>query len=118
MFDVFEIEGLSTDQSQNTSGGTDNNVWAVLLQNFLVLFNWHTTEEDGNLKISGKICEKLNLFSKYLHGIHVFWESLVLFWNLEGQFTSVAHDDDGHISINGLQLLKGSQDENGSFTHT
>ena len=62
VFDVFEIEGLSTNQSQNTSGCTDNNVWAVLLQNFLVLFNWHTTEEDGNLKISGKTAKKKFLF--------------------------------------------------------
>jgi hypothetical protein len=49
---------------------------------------------------------------------HVLAESVVLVSNLVGQLTSVAHDDNGDLAIDGLDLLKRGQDKDGSLSQT
>lgn len=49
---------------------------------------------------------------------HVLGETSVLIFNLECEFASVAEDEDRNFSVDRFQLLKGSQDENGSFSVT
>ena len=63
MLDLLQVECLGANQTQDTAGCTDDNVWAVLLQGLLVLVNWHTAEEDGDLQV-----------------LHVLGETLVLFY--------------------------------------
>jgi len=101
VLDILKAECLGADQAENTSGCADNNVGAVLLEHLLVLLNWHTAKEDGDL-----------------HAVHVLAESLVLFRDLEGQLASVAHNDDGNVAIDRLELLECSEDEDGGLTHT
>ena len=69
VFDIFEVECLGAHQSQNSPGGSDDDVGAVFLQHLLVLLNWHTTEEDGNLKISTLtfICQRFEGLCSLTH---------------------------------------------------
>ena len=68
MLDVLSVEGLVLDQRQDTSGGTDHNVRAVVLQHLFILLNADTTKEDGDFDV-----------------VKVLAETLILFVDLEGQ---------------------------------
>ena len=81
MLDVLEGECLSLGQSKQAAWSADNNVGAVLLQNLLVLLDWHASKEDGNL-----------------HTVGILAEPLVLLADLEGQLTSVGHHEHGYLS--------------------
>lgn len=80
VFDVLQVEDLAVDQRQGASGCSHHNVWAVLLQHFLVLLHGHAAEEH-----------------RHLDSRHVLGETLVLFADLEGQLSGVAHDKHGHL---------------------
>ena len=80
MLDMFHVEALVADQSQNSSRGSNYNVRAVCFQDLLVLLDGHATKENGNL-----------------HIVSVLAESLVFFADLESQFTSMAEDDDRNL---------------------
>lgn len=53
----------------------------------------------------------------YLNATHVLGESFVLFADLEGQLSGVAHNDDGDLSILRLKLLKCGQHKDGRLAH-
>lgn len=75
MFDVFQTESLVSNQSEDASWRSDDDVGAVLLQGVLVLLYGHASEEN-----------------RRFYCWHVLGETLVLFTNLEGQLSRVAHD--------------------------
>lgn len=75
MLDVFQTEGLVTGESGDAAWCSNNYVRAVLLQDFLVLLDRQATEEHCCLDRG-----------------HVLGETLVLFADLEGQLSCVAHD--------------------------
>lgn len=80
VFDVLQVEDLAVDQCQSATGCSHHNVWAVLLQHLLVFFYSHATKEH-----------------RHLDTRHVLGEALVLFADLEGQFSGVAHDKYRHL---------------------
>lgn len=80
VFDVLQAEVLLEDECADTPGGSHNNMRAVLFQDLLILLDGHATEEH-----------------RYLDGGHVLGETLILFADLEGQLSSVAHDKDRHL---------------------
>ena len=48
--DIFQVQWSVADQSLETTWSCDDNMRWVLLQCFLVLVDWHTTEKYSNLK--------------------------------------------------------------------
>jgi hypothetical protein len=101
--DTAKSEGLVADESLKTSGGTDNDVGAsvLVLQGLHVGLDGSTTVEDASLDVG-----------------HVLAETVVLVANLVGELTSVAHDHDGNLAVDGLDLLQGGQDEHGRLSET
>lgn len=83
VFDVLQLEDLAVDQRQGATGCSHHNVRTVLLQHLLVLLNGHAAEEH-----------------RHLDARHVLGEALVLFADLKGQFSGVAHDKDWHLEEN------------------
>ena len=94
---------LVANQSIETAGGADDDVGVSLLvlQDFSVLLDGGTAVENASLDIR-----------------HVFAESVVLVSDLERELASVAHDQDGALAGNGLDLLESGEDEDGGFTET
>ena len=90
MLDVFEIERTLSGKRQDTSGSTDHNVRAILLEGLFILLNGHATEKDGCLDVW-----------------HVLGESVILLGDLERQLSSVTKDDDAHLAVDDLELLEG-----------
>lgn len=101
--DVAQGELLVTDQSVQTTGGGDNDVGVSLFvrEDLDVLLNGGATVEDTGLDV-GKILR----------------EASVLVLNLVRKLTSVAHDEDLALAGNGLELVKGGQDEDRGLTKT
>lgn len=89
--DASKTEGLVADQSLETTGGADNDVRASVfaLESLDVVLDGSTTVEDTSLDVR-----------------HVLAESVVLVSDLVGQLTSVAHDDNRDLAVDGLDLLK------------
>lgn len=77
MFDVLQAEAFLEDKRTDTPRSSDNNVRAVLFQDLLVLLDGQSTKEH-----------------RHLDSGHVLGETLILFANLEGQLSSVAHYKD------------------------
>lgn len=75
MLDVLQAEGLVPGESEDAARCSNNDVRAVLLQHLLILLDGQATKE--------YCC---------LYRGHVLRESLVLFTDLEGQLSCVAHD--------------------------
>lgn len=94
---------LVADQCVETTGSGDDDVRVgfLVLENVDVVLDGSTTVEDRGLDVR-----------------KVLAESGVLVLDLEGQLTSVAHDEDGALAVHRLDLLEGGQNENGSFTET
>ena len=74
VLDVLGVEGLVLDQGQDSSGGTDHDVRAVVLQHLLILLDADTTKEDRDLDV-----------------VKVLTETLVLLVDLEGQLPKNGH---------------------------
>jgi hypothetical protein len=74
--------------------------WAFS-ENFSVVLDRHTSEEDSNFD-----------------GGHVLAESFVLFGDLESEFSGVAQDNGADLSVDWLHLLESGKNENSGFTHT
>lgn len=79
---------------------------AIILENFAI-----GLDVDSTIKDSG------------LDGRQILGESFVFMRNLKGQFTRVTKDQDRHLIVSfgmssGIELMQGSQDEDGGFTHT
>lgn len=54
----------------------------------------------------------------YLSRGQILGETLVFLADLEGQFTSVAHNQNRNFPVDWLQLLKSCQNENGRLSHS
>lgn len=50
VFDIFQVQWSVADQSLEATWSCDDNMRWILLQCFLVLVDWHTTEKYSNLK--------------------------------------------------------------------
>lgn len=73
----------------------------LVLEDFGILLDRSTTVEDTSLDVG-----------------HVLAEAVVLVANLEGQLAGMAHDQDGTLASNRLDLLKGGKDEDSRLTKT
>lgn len=95
-FDASESKRLVAYESFESSRSADNDVRAgvLALEDFGVFHDGSASIEDTCLDVR-----------------HVFAEPVVLVANLVSQLTSVAHNDDGNFSIDGLDLLEGSENE-------
>ena len=90
MFDVLQVEGVVADECQDAARCADHNVGTVLLEDIFVLLDGQAAEEYGRLDRR-----------------HVLGEALVLLADLEGQFSRVAHDEDGYLlSTRGLGQIQ------------
>jgi len=103
VLDVLQVEGLLFDQSQDTAGGSDQDVRAELLvaENILISLQGRTAIEDLRTNLG-----------------QVLAEAGILVLDLESQLTSVAENNNGDLAGDGLDLLERSEDEDGSLTHT
>lgn len=101
--DVAEAELLVSDQGVQTTRSGDNDVRMSFLvgEELNVLLHGSTTVEDGGLDIG-----------------HVLCESGVFVLDLVGELTSVAHDQDRGLTLDGLHLLKSCENEDGSLSQT
>jgi len=94
---------LVTDKSVQTTGSGDHNVGVGFLvgQSFDILLDRGTTVEDRGLNVG-----------------QVLGETGVLILDLVGKLTGVAHNQDLALAGNGLQLVKGGQNEDSGLTET
>ena len=98
-----EPQVLVTNKSIETTGRADNDVRMcfLVLEHLGIFLNGSTTVEDTRLDVG-----------------HVLAEAVILVADLEGELTSVAHDQHGALASNRLDLLKRGQDEHSRFTET
>lgn len=103
LLDRTKAELLLTDEGVETTWGGDNDVRVSLLvlEELNVLGDGSTTVENGSLDLR-----------------HVLAESGVLVLDLVGELTGVAHNKDGGLAIDWLNLLEGRENENCSLTQT
>jgi len=59
---VFQVQLAASDQSQNPTWGTDNDMWGVFSQGFPIVLDWHTTEEDSHFNVVQVFAESLVFF--------------------------------------------------------
>ena len=98
-----ETQSLVTNKSFETARSTDNDVGTSLLvlQGLNILLDRGSTVEDTGFDVR-----------------HVFAEAVVLIANLVSQLASVAHDDNRDLSVDGLDLLQGGQNEDCSLSQS
>ena len=101
--DVAQGQLLVANQRIQATGSGDNDVGISLLvgQYLHILLDGGTSVEDCSLDIG-----------------QIFRETRILVLDLVSQLTSVAHDEDGALARNGLQLVQSGQDEDRSLTKT
>ena len=101
--DLGSIEALVSGQSVHSSRGTDDDVRALGLvgQDLLVGLDGGTSVKDRGPDVG-----------------HVLGEPVELVLDLERQFSGVTENEGRDFAIDRLELLKNSQHEDGSFTHT
>lgn len=75
MLDILQVKVLVPGESEDAAWGPNHNVRAVLLQDLFILLDGQATKE-----------------YRRLYRGHVLGETLVLFTDLEGQLSCVAHD--------------------------
>lgn len=93
---------VSNKRVQTTRSGDDDvRTLGFVLNNVDILLCGSTTVENGSADIR-----------------QVFRETRVLVLNLVGQLTSVAKHYNRDFAVNGLNLLKGGQNENSRLTKT
>ena len=51
VLDVLQVQLSSSNQSQNPTWSSNNDVWRVFSQSFPVILNWHTTKENSDLDV-------------------------------------------------------------------
>lgn len=101
MFDIGGVEMMLADEAVQTTRCGDNDVGAfgLVLEQFGILGNRRSTVEDGGADVG-----------------HVLGEPSVLVFDLIGEFTSVAEDDNGDLAVNRFDLLKSSNNKDGCFS--
>lgn len=94
---------LVTNEGVQTTGSGDHDVGHSFLlgQKFNILLDGGTTVKDRGLNV-GK----------------VLGETSILVLDLVGELTGVAHDQNLALASDGLQLVKGGQNEDSGFTET
>ena len=94
---------LVANKGVETAGGADDDVGVglLVLEELGVLGDGSAAVEDASLDIG-----------------HVLAETVVLIADLESKLACVAHNQDGALSSNGLNLLQRSQDEDSSLAET
>lgn len=99
--DVAETELLVSDEGVQTTRSCDDDVRVSLLvgEELDVLLHGGTTVEDGGLDVG-----------------HVLCESGVFVLDLVGELTGVAHNQDRGLALDGLHLLQGCENEDGSLS--
>lgn len=100
---VSKAQLLIANQGIHSSGCGDDDVWMSLglRKHVVILLNWGSTVEYRRLDLWQILCE-----------------AGVLILDLERQLASVAHDKDGRLAIDGLNLLEAGENEDGSFAQT
>ena len=83
VLDMLEIKCFLACQSQYSARCANDNVWAVGLEGLLVLLDADATKEHWNFDV-----------------IHVFRKSFILFRDLKGQLSCVAHNQHTDLTIN------------------
>ena len=101
MLEMLQIELLAPDQGQDPARSAHHDMRAVGLEHLLVLGDGQAAEEDADFD-----------------ALSVLGEPLVLLADLEGQLSGVAHDQDTHLAVHGLNLLESCQDEDGRLAHS
>ena len=101
--DVAQTEVLVAHECVQATGSGDNDVRVglLVLENVDVVLDGSATVEDRGLDVR-----------------KVLAETGVLVLDLESQLAGVAHDKHRALAVDRLDLLKGCQDENGSFAKT
>ncbi len=100
---LFDLEALVADETVDAAGRADHNVRALFLvgQDLLVGLDGRTTVKHGGADVG-----------------HVLGEPGKLVPDLVRELTRVAQDDGRDLAVDRLELLQGSQHENGGLTHT
>lgn len=91
-----ETKGLVAHEGLETAGGTDDDVGTgiLVLQCLHIRLDGSTAVEDTSLDVR-----------------HVLAETVVLIANLVGQLSSVAHNNDRDLAVDGLNLLQSSKNK-------
>ena len=102
MLDVAGIEALVSNERVQATRCSDDDMWAsvLVLEDFDILGLAGTSVEDRGPDIR-----------------HVLAESSVFVLDLVSEFTGVAKDNNADLASDGLDLLKRSNNEDGSFTY-
>lgn len=95
--ELVAYEGVETTRSADNDVG----VSLLVLQDLGILLDGSAAVEDTSLDVG-----------------HVLGEPVVLVADLEGQLTGVAHDQDGALASDGLNLLEGGEDEDSRLSET
>jgi hypothetical protein len=101
--DVAQAKVLVANEGVKTTRGGDDDVRVglLVLEDVDVVLDGSTAVEHSSLDVR-----------------QVLAETCILVLDLESQLAGVAHNQDGALAVNGLDLLEGGQDEDGSFTKT
>lgn len=100
MLHVFGVQYFVSGKGVQSTRCGDNDVGALVLvaEEFGVLCYRCAAVESADTNIG-----------------HVLGEASIFVFDLEGEFTSVAEDEDRDFSVDRFELLKRGQDEDGSF---
>lgn len=101
--DVAQAKVLVANEGVETTRGGDDDVRVglLVLEDVDVVLDGSTAVEHSSLDVR-----------------QVLAETCILVLDLESQLAGVAHNQDGALAVDGLDLLEGGQDEDGSFTKT
>ena len=102
MLDTLCVETLVPSERVKTARGSDDDMGALSgLEEFLILLNGSSSIEDDSADIG-----------------HVLGKSEVLIADLEGEFASMAEDNDRDPVLCWVELLEGGEDEDGGLSVT
>lgn len=103
VLDGGSVESLVPDEGVESSRSSDDDVRALVLglEDLDIVLDLGSSVEDRSSKVG-----------------HELGESSVLVLDLVGELSGVAENDDGDLSIDGLDLLKGGEDEDGGLSHS
>jgi hypothetical protein len=103
VLDGGAVESLVPDKGVESTGSSNDDVRALVLglEDLGVGLDGGSTVKDRGPELG-----------------HELGESGVLVLDLVGELSGVAENDDGDLSIDGLDLLEGGEDEDGGLSHS
>lgn len=103
MLDVFGVQYFISRQCIQPTGCGDDDVgaFALVAKEFRIFGYWCAAVESADSDIG-----------------HVLGEAGVFVFDLEGEFAGVAKNEDGHLPVDGFELLKSGQDKHSGFSVT